>query len=428
MCDVGTDSGMASNVACRMGASGVFEHQIYYQGKDQTNAQAKSADFRRAGPEEHLADLLTLLGQHTLLGGHLPDSNIRTSYQYVVNATLRSGDAHITASFNRLEFHNGMLVSAHALTNSVKGFGRYFALHSDLRPSGVSRDGRLKPDHSTAADKGLVVWGKGWWDHQALKKGRETLESTPAAPESDTMTLTNLDDEAVEISFQYKARPLDGIWATAPFLHNGSVPNLDELLKPVAARVTKFQMGSREFDVQAVGYRTDLGDFTFDTTAQPGNSNAGHDYDGRALTNLTATDFPALSGLAKQLQSSTDPVSTYLRNQMPPEIRQALAQAAGPADHAATADAALVGYLNQVVGGRLIYEYSVFSGVTLRPKTKQLLTEIQNTKDQTTESPEPNAVWVLNRWLLEDAYPDQIVRSVFTPDERRQLVEYLKSL
>ena len=29
----------------------------------------------------------------------------------------------------------------------------------------------------------------------------------------------------------YKARPLEGIWATAPYLHNGSVPNLYELLQ-----------------------------------------------------------------------------------------------------------------------------------------------------------------------------------------------------
>ena len=30
----------------------------------------------------------------------------------------------------------------------------------------------------------------------------------------------------------YKGRSLNGIWATAPYLHNGSVPTLWELLKP----------------------------------------------------------------------------------------------------------------------------------------------------------------------------------------------------
>ena len=37
-------------------------------------------------------------------------------------------------------------------------------------------------------------------------------------------------------SWDYKTRPLNGIWATAPYLHNGSVPTLDALLRPVADR------------------------------------------------------------------------------------------------------------------------------------------------------------------------------------------------
>ena len=36
-------------------------------------------------------------------------------------------------------------------------------------------------------------------------------------------------------TLKYKARPLDGVWATPPYLHNASVPNLDALLSPVAA-------------------------------------------------------------------------------------------------------------------------------------------------------------------------------------------------
>jgi hypothetical protein len=62
-------------------------------------------------------------------------------------------------------------------------------------------------------------------------------------------------------------------------LHNGSVPNLTELLKPPARRVARFKIGSREYDVDNVGFRADQGDFTFDATL-PGNSNAGHDFGG----------------------------------------------------------------------------------------------------------------------------------------------------
>jgi hypothetical protein len=74
----------------------------------------------------------------------------------------------------------------------------------------------------------------------------------------------------------YKARPLNGIWATGPYLHNGSVPNLDELLKKPTQRIRQFRKGSLEFDPTKVGYE-DAGPFLFDTSV-PGNSNRGHDY------------------------------------------------------------------------------------------------------------------------------------------------------
>lgn len=83
----------------------------------------------------------------------------------------------------------------------------------------------------------------------------------------------------------YKARPLDGIWSTPPFLHNGSVPNLYELLSPPAERSVNFWLGSFEYDPIKVGYVSQQGpkSFLFDTKL-PGNSNAGH-----AFTNDTKT-------------------------------------------------------------------------------------------------------------------------------------------
>jgi len=77
----------------------------------------------------------------------------------------------------------------------------------------------------------------------------------------------------------YKARPLNGIWTGGPFLHNGSVPNLYELLLPAEQRSSSFYIGSWEFDPIKVGYVDDErpGSFFFDTTLK-GNSNAGHEY------------------------------------------------------------------------------------------------------------------------------------------------------
>ena len=91
----------------------------------------------------------------------------------------------------------------------------------------------------------------------------------------------------------YKARPLDGIWATAPYLHNGSVPNLYDLLLPVDKRPKEFWVGSHEFDPEKVGYvstkpadgqATKLVTATGDGLFVMGNSNYGHDYANDAMT------------------------------------------------------------------------------------------------------------------------------------------------
>jgi len=76
----------------------------------------------------------------------------------------------------------------------------------------------------------------------------------------------------------YKARPLNGIWATAPFLHNGSVPTLYDLLLPAEERPSKFLVGSRTFDTKKVGFKSEgYNGFVFDTS-KSGNSNKGHEY------------------------------------------------------------------------------------------------------------------------------------------------------
>jgi hypothetical protein len=76
----------------------------------------------------------------------------------------------------------------------------------------------------------------------------------------------------------YKARPLNGTWASSPYLHNGSVPTLYDLLLPPAERPKKFAVGRWEYDPRKVGYVSDgQGPFVFDTSLT-GNSNRGHEY------------------------------------------------------------------------------------------------------------------------------------------------------
>jgi hypothetical protein len=86
----------------------------------------------------------------------------------------------------------------------------------------------------------------------------------------------------------YESRVLRGIWATAPYLHNGSVPNLWELLTPPKERKSTFMVGSRAFDPKNVGYGTDQspfksGKFVTDPKNANGNGNGGHEY-GTGLT------------------------------------------------------------------------------------------------------------------------------------------------
>jgi mono/diheme cytochrome c family protein len=91
-----------------------------------------------------------------------------------------------------------------------------------------------------------------------------------------------------QIIATYKARPLNGVWATAPFLHNGSVPNLYGLLLPEDRRIKTFHVGTRNFDPIKVGYEEDSNvGFEFDT-AQPGNRNTGHS--GPGYTQLRSGD------------------------------------------------------------------------------------------------------------------------------------------
>lgn len=80
----------------------------------------------------------------------------------------------------------------------------------------------------------------------------------------------------------YANMPLDGIWLRAPYLHNGSVPTLRDLLNPAHERPKVFYRGNDVYDWKKVGFVSDIAKekdhsyFRFDTS-EAGNSNAGHE-------------------------------------------------------------------------------------------------------------------------------------------------------
>jgi hypothetical protein len=103
-------------------------------------------------------------------------------------------------------------------------------------------------------------------------------------------------------SFPYESRVMQGIWAAAPYLHNGSVPTLTELLTPDSQRVSQFMVGPA-YDIQNVGLAAQQTKFnyTLKTTdysdRNSGNSRCGHNYG----TGFSAADKKALLEYLKSL-------------------------------------------------------------------------------------------------------------------------------
>ena len=92
----------------------------------------------------------------------------------------------------------------------------------------------------------------------------------------------------------YANMPLDGLWLRAPYLHNGSVPDLRALLEPVKQRPKLFYTAYDVYDYDRVGFVTrgeeaERHGWRFDTSLR-GNGNAGHEYG----TDLSAQQKAAL--------------------------------------------------------------------------------------------------------------------------------------
>lgn len=108
--------------------------------------------------------------------------------------------------------------------------------------------------------------------------------------------------KAASAPFQYEARVLQGIWAAAPYLHNGSVPTLADLLNPQSQRPPSFKVGPA-FDPDSVGLAREQpgASFTYVTTGcedrSSGTSNCGHEFG----TSLTPDQKKALLEYLKML-------------------------------------------------------------------------------------------------------------------------------
>jgi hypothetical protein len=94
----------------------------------------------------------------------------------------------------------------------------------------------------------------------------------------------------------YVPPPLDGVWATAPYFHNGSVPTLDAVLNP-ALRPTVYRRSYNpdSYDFERLGYPSNNvgskgSDVTVYDTRRPGFRNTGHTF-AAALTDAQRRDL-----------------------------------------------------------------------------------------------------------------------------------------
>ena len=138
----------------------------------------------------------------------------------------------------------------------------YLGVEGTPDESGTIIDAPFGSALATVVEKAVDLW---YEEHQISPADRDRLNGyRPNDLQADLI---------------YKARPLNGIWATAPFLHNGSVPNLYALLSPVEERPKTFCLGNREYDPKHVGYTTTCTPGTFELdTSIPGNFNTGHEF------------------------------------------------------------------------------------------------------------------------------------------------------
>ena len=137
---------------------------------------------------------------------------------------------------------------------------------ADCHAAGGARVGTAIPLHEIGTDPAHV---ETWTDEDARRMNRIT-------------GTLGLDDAPLQGAQGYVAKPLVGVWLLGPYLHNGAVPTLWDLLSPPASRPALFYRGLDLIDPERGGFvstgaAAEAAGFRFNT-ALTGNGNGGHSY------------------------------------------------------------------------------------------------------------------------------------------------------
>jgi len=168
---------------------------------------------------------------------------------------------------------------------AATGKRMYAEYCAECHEPGQARAGKVIPIEEIATDRErLDTWTQAGADAANAKVKSMGIDRIP-------MVKTN----------GYVGEPLDGLWLRAPYLHNGSVPNLRDLLEPQAKRTRVFYRGYDVYDPKNVGFisqgeASQREGWRFDTAVR-GNGNQGHRYG----TDLSAFKKAALLEYLKTL-------------------------------------------------------------------------------------------------------------------------------
>jgi hypothetical protein len=184
-----------------------------------------------------------------------------------------------------------------------------------------SRDPHSDAPFSEPRLRNLAAWVKGFkvppypleWDRALVEAGKPlfaqhcgSCHAPDGRPEGTLIPISEIGTDRELASAMkasgYVARRLDGIWMRGPFLHNGSVPSVGDLLKPPAKRLATFYRGDNLLNRADIGFVSDLAQekgfhFALFDTSLPGNSNSGHSYG----TGLSDQDKKAILEYLKTL-------------------------------------------------------------------------------------------------------------------------------
>jgi len=132
---------------------------------------------------------------------------------------------------------------------------------------------------------------------------------------------------------------------------------------------------------------------------------------------FTLTDLLNPAGLALKLRQAEDPVSAYVREQLPPDMKKGVDEFDVKSPVISVLQEGMVAGLNKLIDGDCLYNPERFEEINLAETTIRML----------QENPQRRSLMFLNRWLLEDAYP-QLLRTRRIQEAPYSLRELKKSV